>query len=149
MLRVRTIPFTRVRACAKAPARATEGAAGFDLFAAEGVTVYPGLPTKIATGIAVAVPPHHVGLIWPRSGLATKVGLTTDAGVIDSDYRGEVIVAAVSSIGEPIVVSAGDPVAQLLVQPVAEAWAAEVETLPPTRRGAAGFGSTMSRCPDD
>jgi dUTP pyrophosphatase len=95
----------------------------------------------VATGISVEIPPGHVGLVWPRSGLAVRQGIDTLAGVIDSDYRGEVKVVLVNHGTEPFAIAAGDRIAQLLVQPVARVRFTRA-ALAPTGRGAGGFGST-------
>jgi dUTP pyrophosphatase len=123
------------------PEYATEGAAGADLRAAEAVTLVPGARAAVATGISVEIPPGHVGLVWPRSGLAVRQGIDTLAGVIDSDYRGEVKVILVNHGAEPVAIAAGDRIAQLLVQPVARVRFTRA-ALAPTGRGAGGFGST-------
>jgi dUTP pyrophosphatase len=101
------------------PEYATEGAAGADLRAAEAVTLPAGGRAAVATGLFVEIPAGYVGLVWPRSGLAVRHGIDTLAGVIDSDYRGEVKVVLVNHGPEPLAVAPGDRIAQLLVQPVA------------------------------
>jgi dUTP pyrophosphatase len=131
----------RVAGTGTLPEYATEGAAGADLRAAESLTLAPGGRAAIATGILVEIPPGHVGLVWPRSGLAVRHGIDTLAGVIDSDYRGEVKVVLVNHGEEPLAIAAGDRIAQLLVQPVARARFTRA-ALAPTGRGAGGFGST-------
>src|SRR5204863_9914556 len=100
------------------PEYATDGAAGTDLRAAEALTLAPGARAAVGTGVFLQIPPGHVGLVWPRSGLAVRNGIDTLAGVIDSDYRGEVKVVLVNHGREPLAIAAGDRVAQLLVQPV-------------------------------
>jgi dUTP pyrophosphatase len=131
----------RVDGTGSLPDYATEGAAGADLRAAEAVTLAPGARSAVATGISVEIPPGHVGLVWPRSGLAVRQGIDTLAGVIDSDYRGEVKVVLVNHGTEPFAIAAGDRIAQLLVQPVARVRFTRA-ALAPTGRGAGGFGST-------
>jgi dUTP pyrophosphatase len=131
----------RVAGAGALPEYATEGAAGADLRAAEAITLPPGHRAAVATGISVEIPPGHVGLVWPRSGLAVRQGIDTLAGVIDSDYRGEVKVVLVNHGEEPLAIAAGDRIAQLLVQPVAHARFTRA-ALAPTGRGAGGFGST-------
>ena len=124
------------------PQRASDGAAGADLYAAAEVRILPGERQAVPTGIRLAIPPGWVGLIWPRSGLALRSGLDTLAGVIDSDYRGEVLVLLINLGQEPATVQPGDRVAQLLVQPVAPTQFVRVTELPATHRGEGGFGST-------
>ena len=125
------------------PEYATEGAAGADLRAAEAVTLPPGGRAAVPTGIAIEIPPGHVGLVWPRSGLAVRHGIDTLAGVIDSDYRGEVKVVLVNHGDQPFAIAPGDRVAQLLVQAVERVhFTAAAAPLAATSRGAGGFGST-------
>jgi dUTP pyrophosphatase len=131
----------RVDGTGTLPDYATEGAAGADLRAAEAVTLAPGARAAVATGLSIEIPPGQVGLVWPRSGLAVRQGIDTLAGVIDSDYRGEVKVVLVNHGTEPVAIAPGDRIAQLLVQPVARVRFTRA-ALAPTGRGAGGFGST-------
>ena len=96
----------------------------------------------MSTGLRLAIPEGHAGLVWPRSGLAVRHGIDTLAGVIDSDYRGEVKVVLVNHGDEPFTIAAGDRVAQLLVQRVERAAFRAVSTVEGTARGEGGFGST-------
>jgi dUTP diphosphatase len=123
------------------PAYGSPAAAGADLTASEAVTLGPGERAAVATGVRLALPPGHVGLVWPRSGLAVRHGIDTLAGVIDSDYRGEVKVVLVNHGREAFTISPGDRIAQLLVQRV-ERVAFERGPLDDTARGEGGFGST-------
>jgi dUTP pyrophosphatase len=129
----------------RVPSRAHPGDAGLDLAAAEPADIAPGGRAAVGTGIAVAVPPGHAGLVLPRSGLARRHGVTlaNSPGLIDAGYRGELVVALVNLGDAPHRVEAGDRIAQLVVVPV-ELWAAaEVDELPPSDgRGEGGFGST-------
>ena len=139
------LPFTRLRPDAKLPGPQHPGDAGLDLAAAEGVTVKPGERAMVPTGVAVAIPDGHAGLVLPRSGLASKRGLTlaNAPGLIDAGYRGEVICAVVNlDPHEAVEISAGDRIAQLVVVPVAAVTPVLVEELPASTRGAGGFGST-------
>ncbi len=124
------------------PAYSSDGAAGADLVASEGVTLAPGGRAAVPTGVHLQLPPGHVGLVWPRSGLAVRHGIDTLAGVIDSDYRGEVRVVLVNHGGTDFEIKPGDRVAQLLVQPVERATFARAESLGASERGQNGFGST-------
>lgn len=128
------------------PRYATAGAAAMDLSACldEAVTLEPGQRALIPTGIAVALPPLHVGLVFARSGLAVKQGLTLSngVGVIDSDYRGEVKVGLINLGTAPCTIQHGERIAQLAVMPVIQARPVEVEELDGTARGEGGFGST-------
>jgi dUTP pyrophosphatase len=124
------------------PEYASAGAAGADLRASEPVEIAPGGRAAVPTGVRLQIPPGHVGLVWPRSGLAVRHGIDTMAGVIDSDYRGEVRVVLVNHGEEPFRVARGDRIAQLLVQRVDRAVFAAVPAVDDTSRGEGGFGST-------
>jgi dUTP pyrophosphatase len=124
------------------PAYASEGAAGADLRASECVRICPGQRVAVATGLKLEIPPGYVGLIWPRSGLAVSHGVDTLAGVIDSDYRGELRVVLINHGDETFVVQPGDRVAQLLIQGVERVLFVRGETLAESARGERGFGST-------
>lgn len=124
------------------PYRATDGAAGLDLYADEEGNLPAGGRRIVGTGISMAIPKGYVGLIWPRSGLAVKHGIDTLAGVIDSDYRGEIKVALINFGPEDIFIRQGDRIAQLLVQPIAHFKMKEADELANTARGGNGFGST-------
>jgi dUTP pyrophosphatase len=128
------------------PAYASEGAAGMDLKAAvEGpVTMAPGAIKVIPTGWAVAIPEGYEGQIRPRSGLASRQGLTVvnAPGTVDSDYRGEVGLAMVNLGPAEVTVNRGDRLAQLIVAKVERPRLTLAEDLGGTARGAGGFGST-------
>ncbi len=124
------------------PAYASTGAAGADLRASEAVVIAPGRRAAVPTGLRLQIPAGHVGLVWPRSGLAVRHGIDTLAGVIDSDYRGELRVVLVNHGEEPFAIAAGDRIAQLLLQRVERARFEAVPGLDESGRGEAGFGST-------
>jgi len=124
------------------PVRSSADAAGADLFAAADVTLAPGERRLVPTGLQVAIPAGYVGLVWPRSGLAFRHGIDTMAGVIDSDYRGEVRVLLVNHGAGECRIERGDRIAQLLVQRVEPAVFVRVDELPASTRGSGGFGST-------
>ena len=132
------------------PSRAHDGDAGVDLFSAVNVELAPGHRSLVPTGIAVAIPHGMVGLIHPRSGLATRVGLSivNTPGTVDAGYRGEIKVTLINlDPREPIVVRRGDRIAQLLVQRVELPELVEVTSfdeagLAETTRGAGGHGSS-------
>jgi dUTP pyrophosphatase len=127
------------------PARAHPGDAGLDLVAAETVTLAPGARALVPTGLAVAIPEGHAGLVLPRSGLALRHGLTVlnTPGLVDAGYRGELKVLLLNTDPEQAVtVRRGERVAQLVVQRVADVTLVEVDELPATPRGTGGFGST-------
>ena len=137
--------YTRLAAEARAPTRAHASDAGYDLHAAEGAVIGPGERASVGTGIAVAVPGGHAGLVVPRSGPATRhgIGLVNAPGVIDSGYRGEVRVLLLNTDRrETFEVAAGDRIAQLLVVRHEAPELVESEQLERTARGAGGFGST-------
>jgi dUTP pyrophosphatase len=124
------------------PEYGSAGAAGADLRASEAVTLGPGERAAVPTGLQLEIPPGHVGLVWPRSGLAVKHGIDTLAGVIDSDYRGEVKVVLVNHGRDVFTVAPGDRIAQLLVQKVERAEFRRGDALAASDRGDGGFGST-------
>ena len=126
----------------KLPEYASEGAAGADLRAREAVVLPPGARAAVATGVHLEIPAGHVGLVWPRSGLAVRSGIDTLAGVIDSDYRGEVRVVLVNHGDAEFRIEPGDRIGQLLIQPVARATFSRAPALAATSRGEGGFGST-------
>lgn len=124
------------------PEYASAGAAGADLRASEAVEIVPGARAAVPTGVRLQIPPGHVGLVWPRSGLAVRHGIDTLAGVIDRDYRGEVRVVLVNHGDAPFRVAPGDRVAQLLLQRVERAAFTAAPSIDDTDRGGSGFGST-------
>lgn len=127
------------------PERAHPGDAGVDLRSTVDLVLAPGERALVPTGIAVAIPPGYAGSVQPRSGLAARhgVGIVNAPGLIDAGYRGEVKVIAINlDPSEPFEVKRGDKIAQLVVYPVPTLTLREVEELPGSERGAAGFGST-------
>jgi dUTP pyrophosphatase len=135
----------RLHQDARLPARTHPADAGLDLYAAEPASIAPGERASVGTGIAVAIPEGHAGLVLPRSGLAARHGITLPnaPGLIDAGYRGELRVLLLNT--DPsgsFEVAPGDRIAQLIVTPVAEAVPVEVEALEETARGLAGFGSS-------
>jgi dUTP pyrophosphatase len=136
-----SLPIRRLDPAATVPTRAHPDDAGLDLYSLEDAELLPGKGNVIRTGIAIAVPFGHVGLVCDRSSLA-KRGLKTAGGVIDAGYRGELGVVLWNISGSPQSVKKGERLAQLLVIPVATPAPVEVEDLGLTARGAGGFGST-------
>jgi dUTP pyrophosphatase len=124
------------------PEYSSLGAAGADLYANEAVTLAPGERSPVATGVRVEIPAGYAGLVWPRSGLAVRHGIDTLAGVIDSDYRGELRVVLVNHGREPVNIEPGDRIAQLVLQKVERAVFSSASELAGTVRGEGGFGST-------
>lgn len=127
---------------ATAPKRASEGAAGYDLYAAEDVVIQPGTRRVVKTDISIAVPPQHYGRVAPRSGLSFRYGIDIGAGVIDADYRGPLGIVLVNNGVEGFAVMVGDRIAQLLLERVDTPEVEVVDSLDATQRGAGGFGST-------
>jgi dUTP pyrophosphatase len=137
--------LTRLDPGVPVPAYARLGDAGADLVTTSDVVIPPGERAVVGTGVAIALPEGYAGFVHPRSGLAARVGLSVvnTPGTIDSGYRGEIRVCLVNhDLREPIVLSRGDRIAQLVVQRVEHAVFREVAALPETERGAGGYGST-------
>ena len=126
------------------PSYAHEGDAGLDLRIKEPVSLIPGGRKTVGTGLAFAIPEGYVGLVFPRSGLASRDGITLSnaVGVIDSGYRGEVGCTLYNISGHTVRLEAGERVCQMVVVPFATCELVRAATLPETERGAAGFGST-------
>lgn len=136
------IKVKRLTETAQLPTRNNPTDAGLDLYSDRDYGIYADGIATVGTGIAISIPDGYVARIAPRSGLAVKNGIDTLAGVIDSSYRGEVKVVLVNHGQYDFVISEGDKIAQLLIQPV-ELWMpVEVDSLDDTERGANGFGSS-------
>lgn len=144
-----TINIKKLNAGAVIPAYGSEYAAGADLYACidNEVTLRPHETAVIPTGIALELPVGYAGLIYARSGLATKKGLApaNKVGVVDCDYRGEVKVALHNHSEAAQTVGVGERIAQLVITPYITAVFNEVEELSSTVRGSGGFGSTGSK----
>jgi dUTP pyrophosphatase len=142
------VEFTRLRDGAKPPDQAHEHDAGFDLFAAEWVQIEPGRRASVGTGVAVAIPEGHAGLVLPRSGLAMRhgIGLVNAPGLIDAGYRGELRVLLLNTDrNDAFAIEPGDRIAQLVVTRVEVVEFVETDVLAETARGEHGFGSTGVR----
>lgn len=139
-----TVYFKKLREDAKMPKYGSAYAAGADLCATEDTRIPAGTTAFIHTGLAIELPMGTVGLIYARSGMACKQGLApaNKVGVIDCDYRGELIVALHNHGNEEKTVTAGDRVAQLVIAPYYTADFVETDELSETVRGEGGFGST-------
>jgi dUTP pyrophosphatase len=124
------------------PKYAHEDDAGFDLFAIEDSLVKRGERVAIHTGIAMEIPQGYVGLIWDKSGIAMKEGIKTVGGVVDSAYRGEVMIGVINFGEKDYTFLKGHKVAQMLIQKKETMQFEEVEDLSDTKRGTGGFGST-------
>ena len=134
------IAFKKLQKDAQLPRRNREGDAGFDLHAQESCEIWIGGQCTISTGIACELPKGYVGQIWPRSGMAIKHMINSHAGIIDSNYRGEIMVCLINHGDKKVEIRKGDRIAQLVVPYFGEA--IEVEELSDTERGLSGFGSS-------
>lgn len=140
-----TLQVARLEPGALLPTRAYEGDAGLDLHAAHPLTLAPGERASVGTGIAVAIPSGHAGLVLPRSGLALRHGiaLVNSPGLIDEGYRGELRVLLLNTDREhAFEIEPGDRIAQLLIVAVAAPAVVEVALLEPSARDTRGFGSS-------
>jgi len=138
----RLLSFKRLDPRAVLPTRGSPLAAGLDIYAIEDLTIQPGERALARTGLAVAIPEGYYGRLAPRSGLATKEGLDTLAGVIDADYRGEIRCLLYNTGDETINLPAQSKICQLIIEKIitpAAVWADEISD---TERGSGGFGST-------
>ncbi len=138
----------RLSTTATLPTRATIGSAGYDLHAdiQNDITINPHETVKIPAGIAIALENSTtVALVYARSGLSTKHGITLAncVGVIDSDYRGEIIVALTNQSDKPYTIQINERIAQMVITPIFTPHLVEVEELDETIRGDGGFGSTL------
>ena len=127
---------------ARAPARQSDQAAGYDIHLDEDLVLFPKERKLVSTGIAVAIPYGYYGRIAPRSSLAVKKYIDIGAGVVDSDYRGEVKVFLIYSGQEKLVLERGDRIAQLILEKITLPEIEVVSFLDSTERGEGGFGST-------
>jgi len=142
---VADLPVKRLRADAVVPQQAYEGDAGLDLSACERVEIAPGARAVVGTGLAVAIPEGHAGLVIPRSGLAARHGLSVvnAPGLIDAGYRGELKVILLNTDrDEPFLVEPGMRIAQLVTVALPELRLVETDELPASARGEGGLGSS-------
>lgn len=143
---ITVLKIKKLKDGAVVPKRATEESAGLDLSALleNPVTINPHEIVKIPTGIAIELEKGYAGLIYPRSGLSTKHGisLANCVGVVDSDYRGEVLVAVINHSETPFTINTGERIAQLVISPVILPEIEVTNNLNDTERGVGGFGST-------
>ena len=139
-----TVRVKKLRENAVLPSYGSDYAAGADLYACNAVTVEPGATEFVQTGLALEVPAGYAGLVYARSGLACKKGLApaNKVGVIDADYRGEIMVALYNHSSQAVEIEPGERVAQLVITPYLTAVFEETEELTDTVRGEGGFGST-------
>jgi dUTP pyrophosphatase len=127
---------------AKVPTRANINDAGFDLYSVLDTVIPPKQRKTVRTGIAIQMPEHFAGLIWPRSGLSVKQGIDVLAGVVDSGYRGEIMVCLYNTSDEVVGINTGDRIAQIIFQEVPRVSMEVHETLGSSQRGDNGFGSS-------
>ena len=141
-----TVKTVKTKPNAKIPTWGSINAAGADLYACmdESVTIHPGETVMIKTGLAMEIPEGFAGLIYARSGLATKKGLApaNKVGVIDADYRGEIMVPLYNHSQSEVMVEHGERIAQMVITPFLTAEFLLADTLDETERGVGGFGST-------
>ncbi len=139
-----TVRVKKLRENAVLPSYGSDYAAGADLYACNAVTVEPGATEFVQTGLALEVPAGYAGLVYARSGLACKKGLApaNKVGVIDADYRGEIMVALYNHSSQAVEIEPGERVAQLVITPYLTAVFEETQELSDTVRGEGGFGST-------
>lgn len=144
MLKSHRVKVKRVRETSRVPEYQTTHSAGADLYAdiVEPVVIGPGERVMIPTGVAMQIPEGYYGEVHDRSGWATRYGITTMAGVIDSDYTGEVQVVLLNTGSDSVTIHSGDRIAQLVIKPYVKADLCTVDQLDDTERGAGGFGST-------
>ena len=138
------IPVQRLDSELPLPQPAHQGDAGVDLRATETVTLEPGERRLIPTGIALAVPEGHVGMVTPRSGLAIRHGISmvNAPGIVDSGYRGELQVIVINHGAEAVTLERGERIAQLVIVPFVTPVFEPVDVLPDSERGTGGFGSS-------
>ncbi len=136
------LKIKKLRADATLPTYAHPGDAGLDIYTCESVSVEPGEKTVISTGIAMEIPEGYVGMIWDKSGIAIKNGIKTLGGVVDSGYRGEVLIGVINLSKERYTFEKGHKVAQMVIQKKEDVVVEEVQELSDTSRGEGRFGST-------
>ena len=152
------INITPLSVNAKIPTRGSDESAGLDFSTVESVTIPPGIKAIVKTGIAMSMPAKYVGLIWSRSKLAMKLGLTAElvkicektgkimGGVVDSDYRGEIMIGLLNTSQDPIEIRVGDKVAQMIIQRhYSDMQINVVDELDKTMRGKAGVNCSENR----
>lgn len=127
---------------AQVPTKANNNDAGFDLYSTVDVIIEPKQRKTVNTGIALQMPDNLAGLIWPRSGLSVKQGIDVLAGVVDSGYRGEIMVCLYNTSDNDVIIRTGDRIAQMIFQEVPHVIMTAHESLGSSQRGSNGFGST-------
>jgi len=138
----KTIRVKKTEKKAIVPTRSNQSDAGWDLYSVTTRPIAPSQRVTIKTGISLEIPEEYVGLIWPRSGMSVKNGIDVLAGVVDSGYRGEIMVCLLNTSKKWMDIKEGDRIAQILFQEVPHFQLQEVEMLQNSDRGEGGFGST-------
>lgn len=141
---IQFLKFKQLDSRAELPTRGTPLSAGLDLFCIDELRIEPRTRVRAHTGLSVAIPEGFYGRLAPRSGLAAKQGIDVLAGVVDADYRGEIICLLYNTADEAAVLPAGSKICQLIIEKVITPTPAWAEDLEETARGAGGFGSTGS-----
>lgn len=136
------LKFKQLDPRAVLPTRGSTNSAGLDIYSIEELRIAPRARVGAHTGLSVAIPEGYYGRVAPRSGLAVKFGLDVLAGVIDADYRGEIICLLHNTGDEAILLPAGSKICQLIIEQVITPKPEWEEELEETARGAGGFGST-------
>lgn len=139
------LKIKKLKEDAKAPSYSYEGDAGLDIFSYEEFVLKPGERKTVSTAIAIEFPKGYVALVWDKSGVASKFGIKSMGGVIDSHYRGELKIVMFNTSSQDYAVKKGDKIVQLLIQPVEHAELkvlSQDEELSSTERGEKGFGSS-------
>ena len=144
------VSFKKLNANATVPSYGSKSAAGADIYACtegENIVIAPGETKMVHTGIALEIPEGYAGLVYARSGIATKRGLApaNKVGVIDSDYRGEIMVSLHNHSSDVQEITDGERIAQLVIAPYLAVEFSEVDVLSDTERGSGGFGSTGNK----
>ena len=136
------IKIKKLHSNAIIPNYAHKGDAGMDIYSCEDTIIYPKQRKAVSTGISIALPENYVSLVWDKSGIALKQGITTLAGVCDSGYRGEYKIVLLNTTTKNYKIKKGQKIAQILIQKIETPEIKEVENLDETSRGDGGFGST-------
>jgi len=139
------IKVKKLREDAKLPTHGHPGDAGMDFYAIETVTFAPGAQERVHTGVAIEIPEGHVGLIWDKSSVSFNLGLKVFGGVIDSGYRGEIIMCLLNTSNKGVIMEKGHKIAQMIIQKFEHCNIVEVDKLSETVRGHGREGSTGHR----
>lgn len=136
------IKVKKLKENAKLPTHGHPGDAGMDFYAIEDVSFLPGKQAKVHTGVAIEIPEGHVGLVWDKSSISFNMGLKVMGGVIDSSYRGEIIMNLLNVSDKEVIIEKGHKVAQMVIQKFEHCEIREVDEISETVRGTGREGST-------